>query len=81
MIITIYTRKDSLPCYATLRALKQQGLTFTNYCVDQDPQLEKALQAKGYSDYPVVIADNLSWSGYRPDMINLLRLKTHAVNG
>lgn len=80
MFITIYTRKNSLPCFATKRALKQQGLTFTTHCVDDDPQLEQSLLSQGYEEFPVVITDNLSWSGFRPDMINRLRLHGQVVN-
>ena len=32
----------------------------------------EALRAQGFRQLPVVIAGDLSWSGFRPDMINRL---------
>ncbi|BDH44824.1 NrdH-redoxin [Salmonella enterica subsp. enterica serovar Choleraesuis] len=80
MFITIYTRKNSLPCFATQRALRQQGLAFVTHCVDDEPELEESLAEQGFTEFPVVITDNFSWSGFRPDMINRLRLHSQAAN-
>lgn len=81
MCITIFTRKDSLPCFATKRALKQRGINFIVRCIDDDPELKRSLERQGFSEYPVVMTKELSWSGFRPDMINRLKFHDRAANG
>ena len=36
--------------------------------------------AQGFRQLPVVIAGDLSWSGFRPDMINRLHPAPHAAS-
>jgi len=81
MRITIYTRNDCVQCHATKRAMESRGYTFELINLDNDPQAVEALRAQGFRQLPVVITDSLSWSGFRPDMINRLGPAQRAVNG
>ena len=63
MRIIIYTRNDCVQCHATRRAMESRGLAFEMVNVDE----------QGFRQLPVVIAGELRWSGFRPDMINRLR--------
>lgn len=81
MRITIYTRNDCVQCHATKRAMESRGCTFELINLDNDPQAVEALRAQGFRQLPVVITDSLSWSGFRPDMINRLGPAQRAVNG
>lgn len=72
MLITIYTRNDCVQCHATKRAIESRGLAFELVNLDTQPEAIDALRAKGFRQLPVVITDTLSWSGFRPDMINRL---------
>ena len=81
MRITIYTRNDCVQCHATKRAMESRGYTFELINLDNDPQAVEALRAQGFRHLPVVITDSLSWSGFRPDMINRLGPAQRAVNG
>ncbi|WP_374221823.1 glutaredoxin domain-containing protein [Klebsiella variicola] len=65
MRIIIYTRNDCVQCHATRRAMESRGLAFEMVNVDQ---------------LPVVIAGELRWSGFRPDMINRLRPSVTAAS-
>ncbi|MFE4112580.1 glutaredoxin-like protein NrdH [Kosakonia sp. YIM B13611] len=72
MRITIYTRNDCVQCHATKRAMESRGLAFEMVNVDHVPQAADELRAMGFRQLPVVVAGEIKWSGFRPDMINRL---------
>lgn len=78
MRITIYTRNDCVQCHATKRAMESRGFTFELINLDQHPEAVDDLREKGYRQLPVVVTDQESWSGFRPDMINRLHAQAHA---
>ncbi|EKY3197811.1 glutaredoxin-like protein NrdH [Cronobacter universalis] len=80
MRITIYTRNDCVQCHATKRALESRGIAFDTINLDEQPEAIDTLRAQGFRQLPVVMADALSWSGFRPDMINRLRADSLAAN-
>ncbi|MDI7660184.1 glutaredoxin-like protein NrdH [Cronobacter universalis] len=80
MRITIYTRNDCVQCHATKRALESRGIAFDAINLDEQPEAIDTLRAQGFRQLPVVMADALSWSGFRPDMINRLRADSLAAN-
>ncbi len=78
MRITIYTRNDCVQCHATRRAIESRGLTFDLINLDVHPEAADDLRAQGYRQLPVVVTEQESWSGFRPDMINRLRVQASA---
>ncbi|MFH0408431.1 NrdH-redoxin, partial [Klebsiella quasipneumoniae] len=48
--------------------------------VDQQPDAADILREQGFRQLPVVIAGDLRWSGFRPDMINRLRPSVAAAS-
>ncbi|WP_455425506.1 glutaredoxin-like protein NrdH [Dryocola sp. LX212] len=78
MRITIYTRNDCVQCHATKRAIESRGFAFELVNLDQQPEAADDLRAMGFRQLPVVVTDQESWSGFRPDMINRLRLAAQA---
>lgn len=72
MRITIYTRNDCVQCHATKRAMESRGFDFEMVNVDLEPDAADRLRAQGFRQLPVVIAGDISWSGFCPDMINRL---------
>lgn len=73
MRILIYTRNDCVQCHATKRAMESRGLRFELINIDEQPHAADELRAQGFRQLPVVVTDETSWSGFRPDMINRLR--------
>jgi glutaredoxin-like protein NrdH len=73
MRITIHTRNDCVQCHATKRAIESRGFTFELINLDLNPEAADDLRTLGYRQLPVVITEQESWSGFRPDMINRLR--------
>ncbi|EOI3464254.1 glutaredoxin-like protein NrdH [Cronobacter dublinensis] len=80
MRITIYTRNDCVQCHATKRALESRGIAFDTINLDEHPEAIDTLREQGFRQLPVVMADDLSWSGFRPDMINRLHTDSLAAN-
>ncbi|EOL8986236.1 glutaredoxin-like protein NrdH [Cronobacter dublinensis] len=80
MRITIYTRNDCVQCHATKRALESRGIAFDTINLDEHPEAIDTLREQGFRQLPVVMADDLSWSGFRPDMINRLRADSLAAS-
>lgn len=73
MRITIYTRNDCVQCHATKRAIESRGFTYELINLDLTPEAADELRALGFRQLPVVVTEQDSWSGFRPDMINRLR--------
>lgn len=73
MRITIYTRNDCVQCHATKRAIESSGFTYELINLDLTPEAADELRALGFRQLPVVVTEQESWSGFRPDMINRLR--------
>lgn len=72
MRITIYTRNDCVQCHATKRAMESRGFAFDLVDLDHTPDAINELRARGFRQLPVVVTEQESWSGFRPDMINRL---------
>ena len=73
MRITIYTRNHCVQCHATKRAIESRGFTYELINLDLTPEAADELRALGFRQLPVVVTEQESWSGFRPDMINRLR--------
>jgi len=67
-----------MQCHATRRAIESRGLTFELINLDLYPEAADDLRAQGYRQLPVVVTEQESWSGFRPDMINRLRVQASA---
>ncbi|MEE0654105.1 glutaredoxin family protein [Bifidobacterium criceti] len=69
MPITIYTKPGCPQCTATRRAFDRLGVGYDTVDVTTDAQALRTLQDAGFRAAPVIITDDDSWSGYRPDKI------------
>ncbi|GGC84289.1 glutaredoxin-like protein NrdH [Tersicoccus solisilvae] len=69
MAVTVYTKPACVQCNATYRALDKKGVVYQSVDISQDPQALEELKAMGYLQAPVVVTDDDSWSGFRPDKI------------
>lgn len=72
MTITVYSKPACVQCTATTRALEARGLAFDLVDLTEDAAALEAVTAMGYRQAPVVVAGDLHWAGFRPDMIGRL---------
>ena len=71
MNITLYTKANCPQCTATKRQLDKRGLPYTTVDITANARISDRLRNEGWRQMPVIIADDESWSGYRPDKIRL----------
>ncbi len=69
-MITVYTKPSCVQCDATKRHLKKLDLEFETVDITENQEAYDKIVAMGFQAAPVVITDNDSWSGYKPDKIN-----------
>jgi len=72
MAITVYSKPACVQCTATTRALDARGLKYDVIDLTQDADAMARVTALGYRQAPIVIAGDVHWAGFRPDMIGLL---------
>lgn len=72
MSITVYSKPACVQCAATTRALDKKGIDYTVVDISIDAEAYARVQDMGYRQVPVVVAGELHWAGFRPDMIGAL---------
>ncbi|KAD3720537.1 MULTISPECIES: glutaredoxin-like protein NrdH [Arthrobacter] len=72
MTVTVYTKPACVQCNATYRALDKKGIVYQSVDMSQDPEALERVRAMGYMQAPVVVTEQDSWSGFRPDKIEEL---------
>lgn len=72
MGVTVYSKPACVQCDATYRALDKKGIKYTVVDISQDAEALERVRDLGYLQAPVVVAGEVSWSGFRPDQINIL---------
>lgn len=72
MTITLYSKPACVQCTATTRAFDNKGIEYHVIDITEDEAAYTLVQGLGYRQVPVVIAGEMHWSGFRPDMINQL---------
>lgn len=72
MTITVYSRPACVQCTATTRALDARGLAYRLIDLAEDAAAMQRVAALGYRQVPVVVAGEMHWAGFRPDMIGRL---------
>jgi len=72
MSIVVYSKPACVQCTATTRALDAQGIAYDLIDLTADAAALMRVQEMGYRQAPVVVAGDLHWAGFRPDMIGRL---------
>lgn len=75
MRVAVYTKPACQPCRATKRFLSDNGIAFDERDLTEAEHLDAA-KALGFLEAPVVVfvpdgaGTEVSWSGFRPDMLD-----------
>jgi len=74
MTVTLLSKPNCSACFATERALKQNGIDYTKQDVTQDEAAYERAVSLGHMAAPVVIVNETgeNWSGYRAERIAAL---------
>ena len=81
MTITVYSKPNCVQCTATYRALDKQGVTYSTVDVSADPEALDYVRSLGHAQAPVVVAGDMNWAGFRPDLIKKAAEQLAVVNG
>ncbi len=77
LTVTVYTKPNCVQCDATKRKLRDIGAPFEEVDIMADPNTLAAAKALGHLSAPVVLVSNgvpgdeIDWSGYKPELIDL----------
>lgn len=69
MSVTVYAKQHCPQCDATKRQFAKQGVDFDLVDLTDNRELVDEFIAKGFRQTPIVVTDEETWSGYRPDLI------------
>jgi glutaredoxin-like protein NrdH len=69
---TVYTKPNCVQCEQTKRYMEKNGIEYNTVDITQDQEAFEMVLGLGFRSAPVVITPTDSWSGFRPDKINLL---------
>ncbi|SDZ56543.1 glutaredoxin domain-containing protein [Herbiconiux ginsengi] len=75
-MVTVYGRSDCAQCTATKRTLEIKEVEHVYLDVEQFPDVCDYLRSLGHQQLPVVIAGPAHWSGFRPDLIVAVALRS-----
>jgi len=79
--VTVYSKPACVQCDATYRALDKKGIAYTVVDISADALALERVRALGHPQAPVVVAGDVSWSGFRPDQVNALANQAIFVPG
>lgn len=72
MSVVVYSNPNCVQCEQTKRFLTLKGVEFESRMIADSPEVLPLIAEKGYRAAPVVVAGDVSWSGFRLDMLNSL---------
>lgn len=72
MTVTIYSKPRCIQCKATYRAMEQKHISYNVIDISTNTAALSYVESLGYRQVPVVVADDMHWAGFRPDMIDRL---------
>lgn len=72
MSVIVYSNPNCVQCEQTKRFLTLKGVEFESKMIADSPEVMTLIEEKGYRAAPVVVAGDVSWSGFRLDMLNSL---------
>lgn len=67
--VVVYSKPHCQQCTATKRRLRAKGVEFEQASLLDEGNLAAA-KALGHKEAPVVVVGDVSWSGFRPDLID-----------
>jgi len=71
--VTIYTTgPDCMACRMTKKQLDKRGIAYDEVPLEGNPSAQDLVRGMGYTQAPVVLTGDRSWSGFRLDQIKAI---------
>lgn len=74
-MVKLYTQPACNDCVKTKKAFKKQGIQYEEIDISQDPSARKMIKEQGFMKAPVVMTENESWSGFKPQKISSMMVQ------
>lgn len=71
-MVEVWTKKNCIQCDATKWALEAKGIKYQERSLMDDLEALNGFKAQGFLSAPIVVTGSGTWSGFRPEKINLL---------
>jgi glutaredoxin-like protein NrdH len=72
MSIIVYSNPNCVQCEQTKRYLISNGVEFQIKMIEESPEVKAIIDANDYKAAPVVVAGDVSWSGFKYDKLSAL---------
>ena len=72
MEVKVYTTPSCIQCEMTKKQLNRFGIKYSLIDLGATPEAKAEIDPLGYTSAPVVVAGDLSWSGFRLSSIQTL---------
>ena len=72
MKVTVYSNPNCQACEQTKKFLTLKGVEFEAKMIQDSPEVFEVINTNKYTSAPVVVAGDVSWSGFRLDKLNSL---------
>lgn len=73
-MVTVYTTKNCTACDSTKKWLERRGVPYRVQWLKESLEAMELAQANGYTAAPIVVSGAVSWSGFRPDLIDKIEI-------
>lgn len=71
-MVTLYSKPNCVQCAATKFRFQQKHIDFEQVDITKDYGAFEKVKSLGFTQAPVVVSDNDSWSGFQPEKIDSL---------
>ena len=71
-MIKVFAKKRCKESMATKRYLEKHDIDFEYIRIEASKDALKTIQLLGYNSTPVVVAEDIHWSGYRTELLETL---------
>ena len=75
MKVTLFSTPNCMACKQTARAFEKRGIVFDSLNLENHPEILDQFKGLGYASAPIVLAGDMSWSGFRLSKIEQLAEK------
>lgn len=79
MTITVYSTPNCVQCMMTKKFLDRFRVEYSAVDLSEDPVAHEMVKSLGYQAAPVVIAGDLHWSGFRPELLEMAIKKAENI--
>jgi glutaredoxin-like protein NrdH len=69
LITKVFTKPSCIQCDATKLSLEAKGHEFQELALADHPEELAQFKAAGHLSAPIVVTENETWAGFRPDKI------------